>query len=740
MKSKATHTLRGLLGLALGLALMAVNIMAQQPPPSPKKSPDAKTTDSKSSADAVPEVGEDAGDYTIISSMEFGYRGLRVDGNLNKYRSDLNYKAGPRVFDSSFLMRGKEGRDGGLFDELLVNSTGWGADPYGNLRISVEKHKWYRFDASYRTFKYFNFLNDLANPNFSTQPTNPVTGEHGYNVRQKLGDFDLTILPKNERIRFIVGYSPERYEGPAFTTYHFGGDDFTFLSQLKSRADNFRIGADAKLGPIDISFLQGFRHFRDDSFINSTGQNLGANPALNNFFLTNFQRNQPVRGDVYFTRFSAHTFLAKKLDMTARLIYTSSTTNVGFTESSAGVNVNTRITGAINPPNILNLGQSNLTGNTKRPYTLGDFGMTYLATDKLRISDTFRVENFQISGGDVYSVAFFLARSNGTAVAPLIINNGGLGYNALEVTKYRKYQNTVEADYQFNDRYSVHFGYRYGHRHIQEFLNGFHINQTPPTPVLPSEAFDEETNHTNVFIAGFKARPVKNWTIYFDAEHGTADNVFTRVGNYDYTNLRARSRYAPNRKVSFNLSLITKDNSNPSEIGGVSLADFGVNIKSRIFNSSVDWTVNPKFSISTGYTFNRQTSDAIVNYFYNSVQHPTGHSLYFMRDNFFFFDATAQLAPRVSFYAAYRINKDTGQGNRLADPTGTPGFLVTSYPMSYQSPEARLTVKLNNRLDWNIGYQYYNYRESQLISIRPQNYHAHLPYTSLRIYFGRGKG
>ena len=58
------------------------------------------------------------------------------------------------------------------------------------------------------------------------QPPNPVTGEHGYDTRQKLGDFDLTLLPKNEKIRFTIGYSPERYNGPAFTTYHVGGDDF----------------------------------------------------------------------------------------------------------------------------------------------------------------------------------------------------------------------------------------------------------------------------------------------------------------------------------------------------------------------------------------------------------------------------------------------------------------------------------------------------------------------------------
>jgi hypothetical protein len=109
-----------------------------------------------------------------------------------------------------------------------------------------------------------------------------------------------------------------------------------------------------------------------------------------------------------------------------------------------------------------------------------------------------------------------------------------------------------------------------------------------------------------------------------------------------------------------------------------------------------------------------------------------------MRNNFFFFDTVAQLHPRVTLYASYRINKDTGQGSRRASLADA--LLVTSYPMSYQSPEARLAVRLNRRLDWSVGYQYYNYNESLLISPRPQNYHAHMPYTSLRIYFGRGKG
>jgi len=730
MKRNATNVLRFWPGL-LALMLMTGLATAQQPSPSPKKADETKT-------DTPTEAGEEAGDYIVTSSLEFGYRGLSVDGNLNKYQSDLNYKAGPRLFDSSFLMKSTEG-NGGLFDTLLITSTGWGADPQGNLRFSVEKPAWYRFDGTYRRFKYFRFLNSFANPNwiFSpasfSRPPNPVTGEHGYNSRVHLGDFDLTILPKNERIKFNVGYSPERYSGPAFTNYHSGGNEFMLLSELRSRANDFRVGADGKVGPFAFSFLQGFRRFRDDSFIDlgaTPGINL--NPAVAN--LTSFNRDEPARGSVNYTRFSLHTLIAKRLDITARIVHSRATSNFSFVESFTGRNLNPRITGfPPSPPgatpNILNLGQYILSGNSKRPNTLGDFGVTLRATDKFRISNTFRAETFEINGFAVFSDFFSLTLGTRTDTV------GFSNRDVNTLTKYRKYQNTIEGDYQFSPRYSIHFGYRYASRRVEEAISGFNLGTNAPPALTPDQ--HEEHNHTNVIFGGFKARPLSDWTIYFDAEHGTADNVFSRIGNYDYTNIRAKSRYKPNRKISFNVALITKDNSNPSEIAGISLQDFGVNVKSRVFTESIDWAPNSRLSFSAGYSHHRIDSDSVIEYFFNGVRHPLGNSLYFMRNNFFYVDSVAQLVPRVTLYTSYRINKDHGQGNRVADPTGTPGTLIASYPMSFQSPEARLAIRVHHRLDWNIGYQYYNYNESALVGPRPQNYHAHLPYTSLRIYFGR---
>jgi len=740
MKPKTKNLFRWLSWLTLDLIFLSSAVFAQQSSPSP----DTKVADNNSS-DTPVQAGDNAGNYTIISTLEFGYRGLRVVGDLNKYQSDLNYKAGPRLFDSSFLMRRREG-DGGLFETVLLTTTGWGADPNGHLRFSLEKPKWYRFEGTYRKFKYFRFVNNFANPNWVFSPSNfsvppkQITGEHGYNTETKLGDFDLTLLPKNRLIRFNVGYSPERYSGPAFTNYHVGGNDFNYPIDLRSQANDFRFGADGTVASIDYSFLQGFRRFRDDS-----STNLGPTPGINldpaKGQLTSFFHHEPARGSVDFTRFSAHTLIAKKLDITGRIVYSKSNSNFAFIENYSGTNWNARVSGwppgpLPSTPNTLNLGQYNITGDARRPNTLGDIAATFLATDKLRISNTFRVEDFKIFGDAVLSDFFSLTRPSGATTVTDTIGFSNLDAHTL--TKYRKYQNIVEGDYQFNPHYAVHFGYRYGHRQIEESFEGFDLgsNGSIPPPARSSSS-ETQTNNTHVFFGGFKARPANNLTFFFDAEHGSADNVFTRIGNYDYTNIRGKARYAPNKKLTLNLAVITRDNANPSEIAGVSLQDFGASIKSRIFTSSIDWNPSTRFSVNTGYNYNWINSNAVINYFFNGINHPTGNSLYYVRNNFFFIDTTALLFPRVTLYTSYRINKDNGQGTRVADPIGSPGTLVSSYPMSYQSPEGRLAIRINRRLDWNFGYQYYNYNESALVGPRPQNYHAHLPYTSLRLYFGR---
>jgi len=96
MKAKIKKLLRGLSRLTLGFIFLWSTAFAQQSSPSPSP----KVADNNS-LDTPVQAGDDAGNYTIISTLEFGYRGLRVVGDLNKYQSDLNYKAGPIASSST---------------------------------------------------------------------------------------------------------------------------------------------------------------------------------------------------------------------------------------------------------------------------------------------------------------------------------------------------------------------------------------------------------------------------------------------------------------------------------------------------------------------------------------------------------------------------------------------------------------------------------------------------------------
>ena len=694
-----------LIGLLVMLALSTAITHAQQT----SSSSTTATPKSPGTTGSETAVTDNLGSYNVISSIEFGVRGLSVSGNNNKYRSDLNYGNGVRLFDSSFLLRSKEG-NGGAFDEFLVTTSGWGGDPHGATRVSVEKSGLYRFDANVRRARYFNALTSFANP------LNAPVGQHTSKHRHNFGDFDLTALPDNRNIRFNLGYSRDTREGPGTTSARFSGDEYRINSNTDTRANDFRAGIDAHVLGFDLSLMQGARYFHDNSSYTVTLTNQGNNTA-NNSRIDQLVRETPTQGTHFWTRFSVHRLFAQKLDFTGRYIYLSGRSRYSFFEQTTGRQSN----GNLAVPQT-----ATARGETKRPSSIGDIGVTLLATSKFRVSNSFRFDNFRINGEEPL---IDVLRQRTIAGAPLATVTTSSFF--ARTTNYRRFLNTIEADYQFSPSYSVHAGYRFTDRHIELA----HLDRTT-TLVTRAEEVDNQT-HSAIF--GFKARPVKAWTIYFDGEHGDADSVFTRLANNDFTNFRLRNRVSAGDKLSFTAAFITKDNTNPADVITSPNVPFGtppgaldVNVKSRHFTSSVDWTPNGQFSLSGGYTHMRVTSIAGI-LLPISGQRRVGESQYYSRDNFFFINAFVRPTSRVTLYAGYHINKDEGQGDRVS-PSNV--ILIDSYPMSFQSPEARLTLKLHRTVDWNVGYTYYNYKDT---FFPIQNYHSHLPYTSLRIYFGRGE-
>lgn len=677
-----------ILFLALGsLFYVTSNVQAQTPSPSPSEAP--------------PVVWDG---YTVTSSMEFGVRGVSVDGSDNKYKSDFNYKPGFRIFDSSFLMEDKTNKKK-WFDSLLIKSSGWNADPTGFVRVNVEKIGIYRLDSNVRQVKYFNNLNNHA------------LNQHNFDTRHSFGDADLTILPQNENLRFRLGASFNQTRGPGVYTTRAYSDEFPVSSFLRVRSSDFRGGIEGKLLGFNLSLSHGVRIFDNNTSYELEAPHPG-NAITGNARLVTFQRVNPVNGTSHYTTFHAQQTFAKRLDFTARVVYSSTKTDFRMLET---------ISGRDGSNNIIDLDRFDIFGDAKRPQTRGDLGLTYAVTDNFRISNTFTFDTYNISGGNIFAEAVFRRTAAGGPLASQFTNNTN-----YRVTSFRRFVNTIEGDYQFNNRLGINLGYRYTNRNV--VLEGFD-RPLPPSTANPTFINEEGENQTNTLLAGMKLKPLKNWAIFADLEHGESDNAFTRLSNYNVTNFRVRSRWSFNQ-FSFNVSAMSKDNTNPSRSIVEPTREFIANIKSRIFSGHADWTPSQIFSFSAGYTYQHLTSetDIIVPVTIGgSNQRLPGFSRFFMRDNYAFFDVTAQPVRWASVYASYRISKDTGQGDQL---TTDPRIILTSYPFQLQSPEVRLAFRISRNIEWNVGYQYFGYKERFQSA---QDYRAHLPYTSLKIYIGGGR-
>jgi hypothetical protein len=461
------------------------------------------------------------------------------------------------------------------------------------------------------------------------------------------------------------------------------------------------------------------RYFKEDTTYIVDSRNVGNNPT-NTSVVNTFRRDLPTRGRIPYTRLSVHSLLAKKLDLTGRFIYQSATTRFTLLDTTTGTDSSN---------NNIVLDTFTASGNAKRPNAIGDVGVTFLATDRLRISDTVRVNAFHIDGGDQLSEALLRTRTTAagtTVVPPLFVNT-----LSFRETSSRRTINTIEVDYDFHRAFSAHVGHRYTDRRIE--LNSLDLTLLAPVPA-PGEP-EVFQNRTNTYFFGFRAKPVKMWTTYFDFERGATDNVFSRVDNYDFTNVRVRSMFRPTPRLTVSMSVVAKDNTNPSIADAVTRQDFGADVNSRVYTGAVDWSPNSRFTLDTGYTHTHLTSDAVIVFFApppggTASVRTVGLSRYFVRDDYAFLNTSVQLHPRASLYAGYRIHRDRGQGDRVSSPS----VLIGSYPIQFSSPEAKLAVKLHDRVDWNVGYQYFDFKER---FVNRQFYQAHLPYTSLRIYFGR---
>jgi hypothetical protein len=630
-----------------------------------------------------PARGDNVGNYNIDNSFETGYRFVTVGGNEAKYRSDENFGNGIRLLGSYLNVNSKEGH-GLLFDHLVLTTQGLGGDPYESALLNIEKNRLYQYNFSWRRNNYFN-------PGLTTGNAN---GQHLLDTTYDLQDQDLELFPRS-KVKFFFGFTNSSQSGAGLSTialFQPHGDLFPLFTNVKRSQNEYRLGNELDFFGLKLNWMRGWQDFKEDTGVEFNGLSLGDQPASGTA-LNGFLRAEPYHGTSPFWRVAL--FGEKRFfSVNGRFTYTSGRRAFVLDESALG----TMQVGAAANRQILTF------GNGQRPVATGNLTLSVFPSSKITVVNQTSLYNVRTEGENV-----FTQFDNATQSAQ------ALNFQYLGI---RTVANDTDVNVETWRWLSLRFGYEYSNRLINSTQQFSSAGTTFAAPFT-------QTNELNAGRFGFRLRPLKPLTISVDAEVGSANRPFAPKSDANYHVIEGRVQY----KLR-NLQLSASTNADYN-VNSVSLSAYSSH--ARTYSAAATWTPVRWLALDASYSKLHLDTVGGIAYFANAQLITGDRSYYISNIHSGNLGVRVPLLRRADLYFGYSQVQDTGDGR--SNPLGgtlnviLPAFRAAqTFPLRFESPLARLSVRVHERVRWNLGYQYYGYREDFYFQ---ENYRAHTGYTSL---------
>ena len=628
--------------------------------------------------------GDNWSDYNVVDSFETGYRFRFFGGSFDQYRSTVNYGDGIRLLSSFLTLNSKDGH-GRYFDELVLTTQGLGNDPYQNAILRVSKNGLYRYDLHWR-------LNDYFNPGLRTDGG---AGQHLLDTEYTTQDHDFTLFPQSN-LKFFLGYSGGDQTGPAISTvqlFDTRGNEFPLFENVRRVRNEYRLGNEFRLFGVRVNWTRGWEDFKEDSnYLSGPNQgNIPANPTS----LASFQRNEPIHGTSPYWRAALFTD-RKYFSANGRFTYVAGNRDFVLSETAIG----TALFGA--PANR----QIVTSGTAQRPALTGNLTLSFFPTSIITITNHTAVNNIRIDGNSVYAQFDNATQS--------------LQYQQFEFLGIRTIANETDLNLQASSWLGFFGGFHYSDRVIRSIeqtnVQGNIFN-------LPSE----QSNQLRSGVFGIRLRPVKALSINVNGELGRASRPLTPISERNYHALDARLRYKLKRLL---FSVTAQENYN---VNSVSLSSYASH--ARTYSGDASWSPKDWFSLDASYSKLHLNTAGGIAYFAGG-QFITGQqSIYVSNLHAANLTAHFDVKKRADLFVGYSHTQDTGDGRPVIyDPstgqlaTPSPFYTAQTYPLRFLSPMARFSFRINQKIRWNVGYQYYGYNADFYNNL---DYHAHTGYSSL---------
>src|SRR5580658_9582791 len=329
--------------------------------------------------------------------------------------------------------------------------------------------------------------------------------------------------------------------------------------------------------------------------------------------------------------------------------------------------------------------------STKRVSANADWSGVYAVNDKLRILDMFRYDNWRIPGvWDTADTTIFGTPSPAPGVVGMLLSPGVFNAtncptapfnqancpqhtasSGADVTNEIATQflaqniksNTIEAQYDFNRRYSAHIGYLYTNRTIASMDATFDtgefyfpggatgtaanlflaargdcalvggalpagcallttgtlagaVVEGSPTNLVPEAGNDTSRNITtineNALLLGIVARPIDALRITGDFEFGYNDASFTRIDPRQVQSYKIHATYKPKPWVNLDAAVdINENRDNVSTVDNVE--------HDRSYSFSALFIGNQRLSVDFGYNYWNVYTQSLICFAYSTT-------------------------------------------------------------------------------------------------------------------------
>ena len=618
--------------------------------------------------------GAEYGGYNISNSFEAGGRFLDLNGNQANYQAAVNYGNGLRLFSSSLSIFSRTGENK-LFDSIVLTTQGLGGDPYETINLRVKQHKFYTYVAAWRD-------SDYVNPGLVT---GGGEGSNALSTSYASQSHDLVLLPESH-VRWLLGYRRDSQSGLGLTTElvpNASTDLFPVLSQIRRVRNEYQLGVELHWRNSMVKLLRGWSDFKDDSPYLLPISGIGA--------VTDFSRAAPSHATN-----PSWTLLFlerdKRADISGSFTYANGEGSFVSDESIFGG-------GFLGTP----VQQIQTSGVGRQPVATGNLNIDFDVTNGLTLTS---------------HTSFYDGRTEGTnsyfEQEPGQVSQV-LYFQSLDI---RTVTTDLQADQRVNKWLDVFGGYEYSNRLINS------VEQLTISDTLFRFPY-AQTNEENDGFFGLKIQAMKSLTASLEGEISHSSLPFTPKSDGNYVAWKASLTY---RARDLQLSASAQDERNATS---TSLTSFSSH--NQTLSAAASWNARPWLNFDGSYSNIYTNVLGGLAFFAGGLPVDNAFSYYVMNLHAANGGVRMQVGKSVSLYLGGTVVRDSGDGRHQADvspydPTLEAFRAAQTFPLSYVSPFARLSVRLNQFTRWNLGYQLYKYEADFSPAL---NFTANTGFTSL---------